>query len=142
MEGSDLTFDIPFIFRDMDYDLVIRHEHLPNFPNPWEKATVTLIHLDGPPEGRCAPSADNSTNPEAPETSTAAAVPGVLYSESRDFRMDPGTRSTVIEPGFCLEKGKRYQAQFKFDQYDPANPNSKASILIDAVILKFLTISC
>ena len=51
LEGSDLTFQIPNIFRDLEYDLVVRHEHLPNFDDqPWDKATAQLIYLDEPPQ--------------------------------------------------------------------------------------------
>jgi len=34
---------------------VIRHEHTPNFPNEWNKGSVELIRVDGPPnpEGKC-----------------------------------------------------------------------------------------
>ena len=47
-EGSTLTFDIPAIFTDLEYDLVVRHEHNPSFPNQWENANVELIRIDGP----------------------------------------------------------------------------------------------
>lgn len=48
-EGSDLTFDVPAIFSDLDYDLIVRYEHLPNYPDDWTTATAQLIPLDGPP---------------------------------------------------------------------------------------------
>ena len=49
-EGSDLTFEIPNVFRDLDYDLVVRHEHSGAFADkPWDKARAQLIYLDGPP---------------------------------------------------------------------------------------------
>ena len=45
-EDSDLTFDVPAIFNDGDYDLVVRYEHLPNHPQTWEDAKVELIPVD------------------------------------------------------------------------------------------------
>ena len=42
-EGSDLTFLIPNIFRTLQYDMVIRYEHEPKFPNQWEKVTYEVI---------------------------------------------------------------------------------------------------
>ena len=87
-EGSTLTFDIPAIFTDMNYDLVIRHEHDPNFPNAWDNATVELIRREGPvkPDGKCNETVD------APVT----------------FKMDPAKLYTEIEPSFCLEEGQSY----------------------------------
>ena len=122
-EGSDLTFDVPSIFRDLDYDLVVRHEHLPNFPNRWENAKVSLIHIDGKPEGKCANKTELSGD----------GTPDDPFVQETSVSMDPSGRFTPIEPEFCLEEGKRYQVKFNFDQYDPATPNPKASILIDLV---------
>ncbi len=115
-EGSTLTFDVPSIFTDMDYDLVVRHEHNPNYPNPWENAKVELIRVDGPvnPEGKCNETVDGE-------------IP---------FSMSPDKPYTEIEPPLCLEEGQRYQIKFTFDQYDPATPDPKANILIDSVIRK------
>ena len=49
-EGSTLTFDVPAIFRDGEYDLVVRHEHVPNYPGDWQAAKVDLERIDGPPD--------------------------------------------------------------------------------------------
>lgn len=46
-EGSDLTFDVPAIFNDGEYDMIVRYEHTPNHPNTWDGAHVELIPLDG-----------------------------------------------------------------------------------------------
>ena len=62
-EGSTLTFDIPNIFRSLDYDLVVRHEHFSNFPNKWDKATFELISLDGPAAGKCGTDAPSTIAP-------------------------------------------------------------------------------
>ena len=44
-EGSELIFDIPgsAIRKDLDYNLVIRHQHQPDSPNQWKEATVQLL---------------------------------------------------------------------------------------------------
>ena len=44
-EGSELIFDVPgsAIRKDLDYDLVIRHQHQPDSPNQWKEATVQLL---------------------------------------------------------------------------------------------------
>ena len=44
-EGSELIFDVPgsAIRKDLDYNLVIRHQHQPDSPNQWKEATVQLL---------------------------------------------------------------------------------------------------
>ncbi len=112
-EGSTLTFDVPAIFTDMEYDLVVRHEHNPNYPNQWEDAKVELVRIDGPvnPAGRCNETQDGE-------------IP---------FAMAPDKTYTEITPPLCLEEGQRYEIKFTFPQYDPAAPDPKANILIDSV---------
>ena len=113
LEGSTLTFEIPSIFKDMEYDLVVRHEHNPDSPNTWENANVELIRIDGPvdPEGKCNDTQDGK-------------IP---------FSMEAGTTVTEITPPLCLEEGQRYQLKFSFDQYDSGSPDPTKSILIDSV---------
>jgi len=88
-------------FRDLEYDLVVRYEHQPNHPNPWERARATLgkktackyvnsyylERIDGPPlpDGKCANTDD------APRT----------------FGMNAGERSVVVPGPLCLENGQR-----------------------------------
>lgn len=112
-EGSDLTFDIPAIFRDLDYDLVVRHETIPNHPNTWQDARAELIRIDGPPDpnGKCANTNDGPIQ----------------------FSMANNERHTVLASPFCLEEGQRYQVKLSFPQYDQAAPDPKASVLIDSV---------
>lgn len=112
-EGSTLKFDVPAIFKDLEYDLVVRYEHQPNHPNQWEQATAELIPIDGPPDpdGKC-----NTTD-----------------DSKRSFKMSPDQRHTLVQGPLCLEEGKRYEILLSFDQYDDANPDRKASILIDSV---------
>ena len=122
-EGSTLTFDIPAIFRDMEYDLVVRHEHKPEYPNEWNDANVELIRVDGPvnPAGTCNHTQDGK-------------IP---------FSMNPdSTYTEIVDPPLCLEEGQRYKIQLTFDQYDAGAPNPGANILIDSVIIRliFLTI--
>ena len=64
-EGSELTFLIPKIFRTLQYDIVMRHEHDPdgNFPDQWEKVSYEVISLDGPPSGECSETGGEA-NPE------------------------------------------------------------------------------
>lgn len=114
-EGSTLTFDIPAIFTDLEYDLVIRHEHDPKFPNAWENANVELVRIDGPvnPEGKCNQTQDGKI----------------------EFSMQPDNSFTEIPNPICLEEGQRYQLKFTFDQYDPGAPDPKANILIDSIAL-------
>jgi hypothetical protein len=118
-EGSTLTFEIPAIFRDMEYDLVLRHEHNPAYPNAWENANVELVRVDGPvnPSGKC-----NDT-----------------HDGQMPFSMKPDNLYTEISPALCLEEGQRYQIKFTFDLYDPAAPDTKHNILIDSVRFFFKT---
>ena len=114
-EGSTLTFDVEVgvILNDMDYDLIVRHEHDPNYPNVWENANVELVRIDGPvdPNGKCNETVDGKIS----------------------FSMAPDKPYTEIVPALCLEEGQRYQLKFTFDQYDPGAPDRKANILIDSV---------
>jgi hypothetical protein len=69
-EGSTLTFDVPGVFSDLEYDLVrnfvkdnfllwifnlhasnqvLRYEHAQNFPNEWSSGKVELERADGLP---------------------------------------------------------------------------------------------
>ena len=57
----------------------------------------------------------------------------IVLGNEQVFKMDPGTKQTVLDTPLCLEEGKRYQIKLISDQYDPAAPNPKAAILIDAV---------
>ena len=153
-EGSDLTFLIPNIFRTLQYDLVIRYEHDPNFPNQWEKVQYDVITLDGPPSGECAGPGEEGT--ETGEEGSAEPIAGLDPSlengsgdgssndsqfnlthtvTSGEFSMPPDTKQTTITPSLCLEEGKRYQIKFTFNQYDPATPSPKAIINIDSVCL-------
>ena len=113
-EGSTLTFDIPQIHRTMHYNPVIRYAHLPAQPNTWERVSVELVRVSGPPDplGRCA-SADDGP---------------VVVS------LPAGNISQELAVPFCLEAGLRYQIKVTFDQYDPVQP-SQASIYIDSVSL-------
>ena len=111
LEGSTLTFEIPAIFQDMDYDLVIRHEHDPNFPNTWETAHWELIP-DGPEP---YPDKCNST-----------------LDGPKAFSMQAGTTHTEITEPLGLCEGQSYKLKFTFDQYE-ATPNEQANILIDSV---------
>ena len=117
IEGSTLTFEVngTIPFTDSEYDLVVRHEHKPNFPNAWGNATVELIRVDGPvdPEGHCNETVDTPV----------------------EFEMSPDQLYTEITPSFCLEEGKNYELKFTFNRYDPAVPNQNAKILIDSIIL-------
>lgn len=114
-EGSTLTFDVPAIFKDLDYDLVVRYQQQPNHPNPWEKAKVELIRIDGAPDpnGKCKESNDGPTQ----------------------FSMPSQQRHTIVGNPVCLEEGQRYQIKLTFDQYDPNTPDPKSNILIDSVML-------
>ena len=184
-EGSTLTFLIPNIFRTLNYDLVVRHEHTDKFPNKWNKATFELISLDGPASVDCqpwlgTPDAVEVTTKEIEEVTTEEIVEssgegesttegspvgessiegtgggdgrrkraldengsgeispnnGVTTITTGEFSMSPETKHTIITPSLCLEKGKRYEIKFTFDQYDLATPDSKATINIDAVSL-------
>src|SRR5438093_1254771 len=71
-EGSTLKFDVPAIFKDLEYDLIVRYEHQPNHPNQWEYAKAEFVRIDGPPspDGKC-----NETNDDV-----------------RPFAMDPQQR--------------------------------------------------
>ena len=73
-EGSDLTFEVPAIFREQDYDLVVRHEHLPTFPDAWDKAKAELVYLDGPPAGKCAAASGKVTNDNPGPELTASSI--------------------------------------------------------------------
>jgi hypothetical protein len=59
-EGSTLTFDVPAIFRELDYDLVVRYEHQPNHPAKWETAKVrtqealAIAHMGNVKPAPCA----------------------------------------------------------------------------------------
>jgi hypothetical protein len=112
-EGSNLTFDVPEIFRTMDYDLVVRYAHLGSSPNTWESVGAELFRVDGPPDptGRCSASAGGK--------------------ETIKLSLPAGQTSQEAAP-LCLEEGQRYQIKLNFQQYDPAQP-SQASIYVDSV---------
>ena len=118
-EGSELVFDKvrDAIFKDMDYDLVIRHDHHPDYPLAWEKATVQLITVGDPinPNGTCKDA----------------------INDPIEFVMNPEQTFTVIEPPLCLEEGQQYKIKFTFDQYQDS-PDPAASIYIDSVSFQFL----
>ena len=99
-EGSTLKFDVPSIFKDLEYDVVVRYEHQPNHPNQWEQANVEFVRIDGPPnpEGKC-----NETN-----------------DDPRPFVMSPDQKHSVVPGPLCLEEGQRYEIVLTFDQYDNA----------------------
>ena len=115
-EGSTLTFDVPEIFRSMEYDLVVRYAHLPASPNSWETVTAELVRVDGPPDptGRCS----------------AASEEGVVR-----LGLPAGQISQEVYPPLCLEQGQRYQVKLTFLQYDPVQPG-QASIYIDSVRIR------
>ncbi len=48
-------------FSNLDYDLVVRYEHLPQHPNQWEEATAELVRVGGDPDpdGKCANATDD-----------------------------------------------------------------------------------
>ena len=110
-EGSDLTFDVPSIFSDLPYDMVVRYEQLPSQPETWKTATMQLIPIDGPAE--------------------VVASPDCVVNQT--FEMSNEQRYVVLDKPLCLEEGKRYQIKLTFDQYDETNPDPKASIRIDSV---------
>ena len=47
--------ECPLKTRQPKLKQVVRHEHTANFPTDWNKASVELIRVDGPPnqEGKC-----------------------------------------------------------------------------------------
>ena len=177
-EGSDLTFLIPKIFRTLQYDLVVRHEHTGNFPIEWNKVTYEIISLDGPPSDECSSSTEATPegsaeppddaegspdaaegSPDAAEGSSSTVTEATPPAESRrkrqaedstegsaddsthtiatgEFSMAPDTTQTTITPSICLNEGKRYHIKLTFDQYDPATPDSGATINIDSVSFK------
>jgi hypothetical protein len=115
-EDSTLTFDVPAIFKDLEYDLVVRYEHVPNYPNQWEDVKVELIRIDGPPgDGKCNATDDGPTSFPLP------------------IGADGSQKHTVAPNPLCLEEGQRYQIKLTFDQYDANNPDPKSSILLDSV---------
>ena len=116
-EDSTLTFDVPgFVPKDLEYDLIVRYEHMPNYPNQFEDVKVELIRLDGnvSADGHCA----NVTYGDGP---TSFPLPNSKQ------------KHTQVPHPLCLEEGARYQIKFTMDQYDVNNPDSKSSILIDSV---------
>lgn len=115
-EDSTLTFDAPALFKDLEYDLIVRYEHMPNFPNQYEDVKVELIRIDGnvSADGNCA----NVTYGDGP---TSFPLPNSKQ------------KHTIAPDPLCLEEGARYQIKFTIDQYDVNNPDSKSSILIDSV---------
>ena len=118
-EDSTLTFDAPALFKDLEYDLVVRYEHMPNFPNQYEDVKVELIRIDGniTEDSHCA----NVTYGDGP---TSFPLPNSKQ------------KHTVAPDPLCLEEGARYQIKFLIDQYDVNNPDSKSSILIDSVRMR------
>ena len=138
-QGSTLTFAIPNIFRTLEYDLVVRHAHTEGFPNQWETATYELISLDGPPGEVCGGTDPIEGSGDAVVIPSIDAV--VIPSNethtvtTAQFSMASDAIHTAISPSMCLEKGKRYEIKFTFDQYDPANPDPtpKPTINIDSV---------
>ncbi len=120
-EDSTLTFDlnVPTLFKDLDYDMIVRYEHLPNHPNQWEDVKVELIRVDGlaDPEGRCKDANDGPISMSLPSTSPDGST----------------LRFNELPEQLCLEEGQRYQIKLTFDQYDANTDDPSASILVDSV---------
>ena len=109
-EGSTLTFDVPEIYRTMNYFPVIRYIHDPSHPIDWELVTVELVRYDGAPGDKCSDD-DNLQN----------------------VRLPAGELNAQADAPFCLEKSQRYQIKLTFNQYKPSEPVKGAKILIDSV---------
>ncbi len=126
-EGSTLTFDIPAIFRNLNYTLVVRYEHLPSHPDEWKNARAELVSLDED---------DDDDDDQSGGDDGEKRRCGNQTSQEISFQMPPQQRHVALEADpLCLEEGKRYQLVLHFDQYSDTNPDPKANILIDAVSL-------
>ncbi|XP_022829188.1 laminin subunit beta-1 [Spodoptera litura] len=113
-ESSTLVFVINNIQKSMNYNVLIRYE--PQSPINWEEATILVkrplpIDADSP----CA-----NVTPEDDTINT--------YLPSNQ-------RSVLVTPAVCLEKGKETEIRIYLGRQDSRLPNSRASILIDSIVL-------
>lgn len=103
--------DIP---TSMDYDIVIRYE--PQLPGTWEEVSLN-IERPGPIDldGQCA----NSD----PRDDVASVI------------LPDNARSVTVIPPVCFEAGKSYKIRIDFGRHKTDAPNTRASVLIDSIVL-------
>ncbi|XP_054168822.1 laminin subunit beta-1-like isoform X2 [Oppia nitens] len=110
--GTHLEFDVTDIPDSLEYDMVIRYE--PQMPGVWEGVTITI---DNPypydPRGPCNQS---------------------LAGSSQKTIAMPSTDRFVLTNNLCLERGKQYKIDLKFNEYTGNVDRERASILIDSIV--------
>ena len=135
-EGSTLTFDIPPLFRTMEYIPVIRYAHHPTHAETWHQVEMTLERTDGPkdPQGLCAELDDGPMT-----LSLGKGSIFLLYLNSYHILFKFKCLDTTfheLDQALCLEEGQKYQIHLKFIRHDAVTPNPGASIYIDSVMFR------
>ncbi|XP_077296582.1 laminin subunit beta-1 [Arctopsyche grandis] len=113
-EGDHIEFTIDDIVTSMDYDIVIRYE--PQISGDWEQIEVKLDRLD-------ALGLDSLCANSLPQDDLKSVV------------LPDNARSAVVNPPTCLEAGKTYKLHIDFIQHQSNEPNARASVLLDSVVL-------
>lgn len=113
-ESSTLVFVINNLKKSMNYNVLIRYE--PQSPQNWEEATI-LVKRPFPIDD------DSPCANVRPQDDTVYA------------RLPSNQRSVLVSPPICLEKDKETEIRIYLGRQDGVNSNSRASILIDSIVL-------
>lgn len=120
-EDDHLEFVVDGISTSMDYDLVIRYE--PEMPGDWQQV---LVKIDRPDQIDLNSPCANSM----PDDDFKSVI------------LTDNSRSAIVDTPVCLEAGKQYNVKIHFISQDPEVANTRASVLIDSIVLvpKVLTL--
>lgn len=118
-EGSTLVFPIDNVMSSMRYKVLIRYEPQSNLD--WEQATVFIKEMKY-----------NDDIPDDPNSVCANIRPddNEIYTT-----LPSNQRHVLVERPICLEKDKHYELRIFLGQQASHTTNSRASILIDSVVL-------
>lgn len=97
----------------MNYNVLVRYE--PQSPLTWEEATILIKRPSPDSDSPCA-----NVRPEDDILTTS---------------LPANQRSVLVTPPVCLEKDKETEIRIFVGRQDGRLPNSRASILIDSIVL-------
>ncbi|XP_038213536.1 laminin subunit beta-1 [Zerene cesonia] len=113
-ESSTLVFVINNLKTSMNYNVLIRYE--PQSAINWQEATI-LVKRPSP------------IDPDSP-------CSNVRPEDDKIYTILPANqRSVLVRPPICLEKNKETEVRIYFGRQDGQTSNSRASILIDSIVL-------
>lgn len=118
-EGSTLVFPIDNIMTSMHYNILIRYE--PSSGLDWEQATIFLKRVIWDTE-----------EPDDPNSICANVTP---EDNTLMTRLPSNRRNVLVERPICLEKNKHYELRIYFGQESGRTSSSRASILVDSIVL-------